>query len=145
MKIIVSLFVTLLLFTSSATADTIDFWHVFYNKIKLKEYNDYSLKSSGMVIQLKALGIKPGDSITVRYFRDTPCHDCTTSVLVEDNAHTAVTRATATGTYQPLTFSAVKLLAFAQMTGQTSFTVYYSEKSIWLNIERKMLCTIRLE
>ena len=72
-RILVILITTIGLF-NSAKADTIDYWHVYYNKIKIKEYNQYS---KGEIV-LKIKDIKKSDSLTIKYFRDTPCDDCLT-------------------------------------------------------------------
>jgi hypothetical protein len=78
-----ALFLTLFLFLNMAvqakhshiSADTIDVWHVFYNKIKVKEYNGHNMHE---ILVFKTINIR--DSITVAYFRDTPCYFCKDSI-----------------------------------------------------------------
>jgi hypothetical protein len=65
----------------TAKCDTIDFWHVYYNKTKKIECTipDYCtfvfLRDS----------VKVDDSITVLYFMDTRCYDCMQTLSVKDN------------------------------------------------------------
>ena len=56
-------------------ADTIDFYHVFYNSSILKKYNQYDL-SKNNTISIDLHSIKEDDSIKVMYWDDTPCFDC---------------------------------------------------------------------
>jgi hypothetical protein len=72
------LFISAIGFFNAVKADTIDYWHVYYNKTKIKEYNQYSKGE----ITLKIKNIKNKDTLTVRYFRDTPCSDCKTQVVL---------------------------------------------------------------
>ena len=65
----------------TAKCDTIDFWHVYYNKTKKIECSipDYCMFSF-----LKD-SMKMDDSITVFYFMDTRCYDCMQTLSVKDN------------------------------------------------------------
>jgi hypothetical protein len=61
-------------------ADTISTWHVYYNKIKFKEFNQYNNKEK---LVLKRSDFKVGDTISIKYYTDTKCHDCIGSFTVE--------------------------------------------------------------
>lgn len=61
-------------------SDTIDFWHVFYNNKLIKEYSGYNF---GQPLIIKIDSIKAEDSITVKFFRDTPCNDCDSYLIIE--------------------------------------------------------------
>ena len=61
-------------------ADTINTWHVYYNNKKLKEYNQYNNKEK---LVLKRSDFKVGDTISIKYYTDTKCHDCIGSFTVE--------------------------------------------------------------
>ena len=76
--------ILILLVSNICKADTIDYWHVYYNKTKIKEFNQIS---RGKTLVFKIANIKKKDSITVKYFRDTPCFDCVTSLTAEDEKH----------------------------------------------------------
>lgn len=47
-------------------ADTIDYWHVYYNKEKIKECTEFSLPE----IVIKSAIVKENDSITIKYYSD---------------------------------------------------------------------------
>ena len=61
-----SIFVLLLIcaFASSSKADTLNYWHVYFNGVKIKEFNEENLGE----IKLKLAEIKDEDSITIKYF-----------------------------------------------------------------------------
>jgi hypothetical protein len=64
----------------SAKCDTIDFWHVYYNKVKkiecsIPDYCTFSFPKDS---------IKPTDSIEIHYFMDSRCYDCVETLSVKD-------------------------------------------------------------
>lgn len=67
-------------------ADTIDYWHVFYNNIKLKEFNQYS---NGL-IRLNFADIKSKDSLKIYYFHDAPCSFCENMLIIENSEHKTI-------------------------------------------------------
>ena len=65
----------------SAKGDTIDFWHVYYNDKLIKEFNQVGYSN---VVVIKNDEIKNTDSITIRFYDDTPCNKCFVSLIVRD-------------------------------------------------------------
>jgi hypothetical protein len=113
-------------FASSGRCDTIDFWHVFYNKMKIKEYVEFSPVNE---IVIQADSVKRGDSIAVHYFRDTPCHNCPTSLIVEDEQGTVLLKNSGIGTLTPIALSVNDLLAIRKkMSKNRSMRVFFSEE-----------------
>ncbi len=55
------------------TGDTLDFWHVYYNKEKIGEFTETGKDN---VIPIVFRSIKKEDSLTIKYFRKTPCANC---------------------------------------------------------------------
>jgi len=123
---------------SHISADTIAFWHVFYNKTKVKKYNGHN---SNEVLVFKTINIKKGDNITVEYFRDTPCDDCSTKLIVEDGKHNIVATGSGKGTFNPISISATELLVHKNQNKTTYFDVYYHESNkrkiflFWIKLE----------
>lgn len=74
--------VIILGFTCTLKADTIPFWHVYYNKMKIRDYNIFS---ESPVIHFRMDSIRADDSLTVRYFDDTPCRCMVTLMIQDDN------------------------------------------------------------
>jgi hypothetical protein len=122
-------------FFSSAKADTIDYWHVYYNNIKIKEYNQYS---KGEIV-LKIENIKKTDSLTIKYFRDTPCHDCLTNLTIESGYNFIVTKVEGTGTYNPIKVSVFDLVL---KINRDYYKAYYYEKN---KPDKILLFRIKLE
>lgn len=138
------LFFLLLLFAGmclAAKADTIDFWHVYKNGIKVKEFNGFGKNELVISQQL----IQNNDTLTVRYFRDTPCSDCPSTLTIEDEKHRIITSGSGKGTFKPVSVPLRDVLAFSTATGKKTFDVFYFEGDIRGRSQKIMLFTIRLE
>ncbi|MCU0437465.1 MAG: hypothetical protein MUC49_06075 [Raineya sp.] len=139
-----ALFLTLFLFTCTLTnakpllVDTLDFWHIFLNQITLKEYNGFN---NHEILVLKSSEIKNSDNIIVAYFRDTPCYDCPTKLFVEDEKRHIVTISSNKGTFNPISFSATKILIHKKKYNTNYFDIYFYEE----NRRKLFLCRIKLE
>ena len=140
MKILIALICTLAML-SSVKADTIDFWHVYYNKVKIREYNQYSKG----VITLPIKDIKKTDTLTVRYFRDTPCSNCETRVAVENEAHVVIANVNGYGTFNPISVSVSDLLQHALKPGKAVYDVFYSERQSTNPTPSVLIFKIKLE
>lgn len=104
-------------------ADTIDFWHVFYNNKLIKEYNGYNL---GNPLIIKIDSIKAEDSITVKFFPDTPCADCDSYLMIEYPFLNRAFIAHETYTFWPLKLSLADLKKVEKITSDRQlFEVYY--------------------
>lgn len=101
-------------------SDTISVWHIYYNNIKIKEYNQYNNKSP---LILKVSDYKIGDSITVKYFTDTKCGDCLTGLMIrtKDDRVTMVGKGVGRG--NPISFS-VKFLIDPKRKKKVSQILY---------------------
>lgn len=128
-------------FSSSAKADTIDYWHVYHNDKKLKELTYYTKN----IIVIKSSDVKAIDCIKVFFYRDTPCDDCETSLVVNDNKDAWVIRTTGKGIGNELRFSLAELLSYKRRTGKSEFQVCYFDKLNMLQAEKPIIFTIKLE
>ncbi len=123
MKRISLLLISTIGFIASAKADTIDYWHVYYNDIKIKEYNQYAKDE----IVLKIKDIKKSDTLTIKYFRDTPCRDCLTQVSIEPGDDSVITKGRGIGTFNPVKVPLFDLILKAN--GEFCNVYYYEEGS----------------
>lgn len=145
MKTIVLAFSVFLYSTSTANAlpspiDTIDFWHVFYNNKLIKQYNGYDF---GNPLIIKIDSIKQKDSITVKFFRDTPCADCDSYLIIEYPFLSRTFIAHGTYTFCPLTLSLNKLKKVEKIAlDRKLFEVYYLDAT---NNHKIKLFDIKLE
>ena len=111
--------------TSSSPVDTIDFWHVYYNDTLIKQYNWYS---SGQPLVFLRKNIKPGDHITVKYSRDTPCNDCDSYLIIEYPFFNKAVTAHGTYTFCPLTIALADLVKLdSTTTAPQLFNAYYQD------------------
>ena len=138
-RILIILITTIGLF-NVANADTISYWHVYYNDIRIKEFNDFSKAE----IVLNVRDIKPNDSLTIMYFRDTPCQDCATEILIK-NGHIIITKGKGEGTFHPIKISVFDLLQYHLKVKKGIYDVFYCEKCISSQIGEKFLFSIKLE
>jgi len=83
-------------------ADTIDFWHVYYNAERVASFHQHTYPS----MQLSRMDVQPGDTIRVYYFRDTPCQNCKTWITMTDSAGTQTILGNGRGAFQAITFPA---------------------------------------
>jgi|GEM_PF-4499375 len=59
--------------------DTLNFWHIYYNKEKIKEFNEASKEN---VIQLVLGSVKKEDSLSIKYFSNTRCANCSFTLRI---------------------------------------------------------------
>lgn len=134
------LFILTFFISHICKADSIDYWHVYYNKTKLKEFNQFN---AGQTLVLKTGNIKNDDSIIVQYFRDTPCFDCLTTLSAEDGKHYSVTTNHGKGTLNPVAISLADIHKYKQENGNDYFEIYYHEENG--RTHKKLLFRIKLE
>lgn len=139
LKLVMCSFVLML--SPFCKADTIDVWNVSYNHRVPVHFNGYS--NGEIVVNIDS--IKPGDSITVRYYRDTPCHDCATFLYVENEKHFVFFSSSQRGTGTPISFSVEQLLAIRNEGYLRPFLVFYSEGKLERRSDKSLLFRIRLE
>jgi len=60
-------------------ADTITHWTVYLNNIKLNTFDNL-----GNNIKFKSSELKIGDKLSVQYFDDTPCNECTYEIIIRN-------------------------------------------------------------
>jgi len=144
------IFVITLIFTQTGKCDTIDFWHVFYNKKMIGDFDQYPErrmegKHIGNEIVINTKIVKNNDSIKVKYFRDTPCDECSTSLMIENENHDRVLVSKGRGTFNPVSFSVKDLIVEKKRSGNASFMVFYSEEQGRYGIHKSMLFRIKFE
>jgi hypothetical protein len=122
-KILIGLLLTFGLFLTTK-ADTLDYCRVFYNKSE--KIADFVLAYGGqLTIDIKLKSINKTDSITVDYFRDTPCSDCQTFLIIEDEKGNRILVDSKKGTFSGHTFSAKSLVDSKDQ--KKVFHIYYTE------------------
>ena len=137
------LFILLAAFGIAQTAkgDTTDFWHVYYNQTKIQEFG----QGGYYEITLKRDSIKNGDTITVKYFRDTPCSICPTFLTVENDKHEIFVVSSGKGTLNPVSFSVNRMIELSKQGGKQTFEVFYSENEFNSLAGKILLFRIKLE
>ena len=73
--------------------------------------------------------IRHGDSIRVKYFRDTPCFDCATTLVVTGEKHDSISTNHGVGTFNPVSFALADLVLVKEKSNKAYFEVYYAESS----------------
>jgi hypothetical protein len=139
-KLLLSL---LIIFTIVQTtkADTIDFWHVYYNNIKIGEYNQFGKNK----IVLKLDSLKNGDSITVKYFKDTRCYKCKTYLTIEDEKHQNILTSVGEGSSNPVSFYLNKLIELRKQGYKQDFKIFYLEGELRNRSDKNLILSISIE
>ena len=135
------LILSLLFCSFQAKADTIDYSHVYYNNIKILDINFF--QPNELVLKLDS--IQSSDSITIRYFNDTPCFDCPTKLIIENEKHLPFFSIENVGTSSPLTFSVQQLVELREKGYEQRFEVFYTEGIPVSRTGRQFVLRIRLE
>lgn len=85
------------------------------------------------------------DSLTIRYFRDTPCWDCATTVTIENDKHSVGVRDQGKGTLDPVKISVYDLLQYHLKAQKDMYVVFYYEGIPRSKTDRQLLCGIKFE
>lgn len=141
MKTLLLIIFCLIGISHTVKADTLDYWHVYYNQTKIREFNQYGTHE----IRLKLDSLKSGDSITVKYFRDTPCFDCRAYLTVENEKHHVFLTSSGKGTFNPISFSVNKLIELRQQGYIQTFEIFYFEGEIKSRSDKILIFRIILE
>jgi hypothetical protein len=91
-------------------------------------------------IVFKKSDLKNGDSITINYFRDTPCFDCLSFLNIVDEKQSVITYE-GKGTFTPKKIPMDKLIE----SEKDYFEVWYHESESKSRTERLLLFKIKLE
>lgn len=135
------LILSLLFFSFQTKADTIPYCHVYYNNVKIIETDFFN--PDELVLKIDSIHIS--DSITIRYFRDTPCFDCPTKLTIENEKHGILFTTTGKGTYSPLTFSVQELVRMQKQGYLQSFEVFFSDELTTSRTMKQLIVRIQLE
>ena len=141
MKKLLFLLIIMYAFANVSKADTIDFWHIYYNNVEIKEGNEYSK----FVLKLNIDKIKNTDSLSFRYYHDSPCFDCATNLIVEDKHQQLIIKARGEGNFNPITFKLKYLIEYFNLHGETDFKVYYYREIKNHKIYKIPVFSIKLE
>jgi hypothetical protein len=133
--------ILLFAFSSEMKADTIDFYHVFYNSSILKKYNQYDL-SKNNTISIDLHSIKEDDSIKVMYWDDTPCIDCKCYLNVYTRETIKVDSTTIIGAGKLLSIRLFDMRQYCIQNKSNEFKFEYYESN---SLNRKILFYIKLE
>ncbi len=142
MKVFVVALFLVVGFIKQTKADTIDFWHVYYNNVEIKDYTDYGSIS---ILTLKLDSIKLTDRITVKFFNDRPCFDCKSFLAIEGLKKKKIILAKGRGTGNPVTFTIKRLLSYKKRFRKNSFGIFYFESKYGKRVNSPPLFTIQLE
>jgi hypothetical protein len=133
MKTFITTLICIIGLVTIAKADMIDYWHVYYNDVKINEFNEYSHVYSGKPneIRLKIKDIKETDSLSIIYFFDYCCsQNSTTIVKIENEGRFVITKGIGNGSQNPIKVSVFDLLlrsGYAENEEPLPFFAYFYE------------------
>lgn len=120
-------------------ADTIDYYSIKRNG---KEIFHGRLSDNVDTFRFALQSVTGTDSISIAYFRDTPCRDCATTLTV-DGIYGIAFSMMGRGTGNPLVFPMSYLVN--QGFNTKVYSVYYSEEGKDSKKARTLLCRIQVE
>lgn len=79
-----TIIITILFFVfyTTAKADTIDYYHVYYNTLKIRQYNLHNINNTNSIITFNRDSIQGSDNLRVKYRRDTGCLNCSSYLIL---------------------------------------------------------------
>jgi hypothetical protein len=128
-------------FAPIAKADTIDYWHVYLNKTRIGDFNSPGRNQ----IVLKLNSLTTGDSVTVRYFNDTPFDDCITYLTIETEKHHVLLSSTGKGTSNPISFTIDELVKLRKLGHTQPFEFFYWEGKLQTKSDKHLIFRIQFE
>ena len=111
-------------------ADTICYWHVYHNDELLKQFSEVSKNPEIQIL----LNIEYPDSLTTKFYKDTPCQDCQVTLLIQDDKGRVVQQIKNKGTAVPLTVDLLTMSKFNVKANNNYLHFYYFEKDERLKI-----------
>ncbi len=115
--------------TGNGFCDTIDYYHVYYNNLKIKEFNQHHLKNPP-TIEIDIDSLKNADKIIVKYWNDTPCSNCKFFIRVKDNdTKKIISENSNIGQFKPLTIKLKDLLEYYAIKNKSKLEIYYFENN----------------
>ncbi len=136
MKLLIMIVMVFFAATDHASADTIDHWHIYFNKNKVMEGNEMSFPKPFIIKQAE---LKETDTITIIYFCDAPCSDCITYLKSDDGTKARLIMAKGLGTSTPLGFRVKDLLQYHSSNYKGIIKLLMLEKRTEILRSRKVL------
>lgn len=127
------LFISIITFQIEGKCDTIANWQIYHNENLIAELNIFNKESEVIILKEK---LKLGDSITVNYFKDTPCFNCPSNLSFEDSNGNLISIWNGQGTFTPKKFLIDTLLK----SKEENFNIWYDEGKM----ERQLLFVINI-
>jgi hypothetical protein len=126
MKKLLLLIVTFFIFTISGfcQADTISYWHAYLDG---KIVFTCTGISEDPILNLHYEDIKKDSKLTTKYFRDTPCHNCSTHLIISNIHGKVIMKIKGTGTLDNLHIPIYKLIKNQDISLESRFKVNYRE------------------
>jgi hypothetical protein len=85
MKNILLVILFIIGFNQLCKADTLDYYHIYYNDISIGEFNLHNTKDKATIIKIDISNIKDGDQISLKYFRDFIIPNSNIRIIAEDD------------------------------------------------------------
>lgn len=120
------LFLCLLSFVfvaNMAKADTVDFYHVYHNELKIAEFNLFHIGDSSAIVSLGLDQIKDGDDLVVKYYRDFLDPKSSEIISVIDENGNVLIQSKRTGREHVLDLSELK--KNSKRTGKKAFGIQH--------------------
>lgn len=143
MKLLISLSFFIISYTYSY-ADTLDYYHVYHNEIKIAEYNSYNLNDSTVVLNLSKDSIKTGDRLEIKYFRDFVWLGTLESINIEVNEIGLILKSTLKGRKHSFELTDIITLSKEYNTNKLLFNYNLTDNNK-INIKNGLFVLVLIE
>ncbi|WP_338763259.1 hypothetical protein WAF17_19260 [Bernardetia sp. ABR2-2B] len=145
MKKLIFLVFLLIGFFSVAKADTLDYWHVYYNQVKVVELNTFSKEELTIKVSDKDKIDFLLDYLFIIYVNDTPCSNCEGFVFVDNTQGQTITTGKSKGTSTPIKIAFSSVVQYYQRTKNKYYDVFYIERGEYEKPDKVLLFRLKLE
>ncbi|MPL95785.1 hypothetical protein SDC9_41957 [bioreactor metagenome] len=112
---------------SAAQADTIDVYHVYYNNEVIRQFNQNDIGRK-KVVEIEKAAVKETDTLTVKYWHDTPFDTCHCSLILWSPQYNIGYSTQGSGRGNTFNIALGELLAYSRKQGVFLFEVQYVEE-----------------
>ena len=105
-------------------ADTISYWHVYLNS---KVIAEFSVVTENPTIDINTSDLSNKPILTIKYFRDTPCQECRTYLVICNSKDKFLFKIKGSGTLNKHDLKLTRLIKLYTKGKGPDFRIYFKE------------------
>lgn len=106
--------------------DTLDYWHIYYNRAKIRKYNINYKKT----VEINIRNVKKSDSLRIMYFSDAPREKCIPEVTILNQQKQPITKlSTGFQGYTTFKLGISQLIEDRKKSNSNTYNFFYDDHS----------------